>query len=69
MKKIVMFTFVLSVFGMSRVGAQDASIPDDFGCVPFSLPCGGTGVACGFSEAERVQDAADWTDFYCGGGG
>ncbi|RZS94537.1 hypothetical protein BC751_0035 [Cecembia calidifontis] len=62
-----MITFLTGIIGIFKVGAQDASIPDSFQCIPFSLPCGGSGLACGFTEAERIQDAANWTAFYCGG--
>jgi len=49
------------------VSAQE-SVPEwsEFGCVPLTTTCGGAAIDCGFSEGERVQDAANWENFFCG---
>jgi hypothetical protein len=65
MKKLLCFSFLFGVLALFSANAQE-SIPDSFDCVSFSTSCGVSGLACGFNEAERVQDAANWENFHCG---
>ncbi|SDD30111.1 hypothetical protein SAMN04488104_102314 [Algoriphagus faecimaris] len=58
------FVILIGLISILPSFAQE-SIPE-FGCVPFMTTCGEAAIACGFSEAERVQDAAHWENFFCG---
>lgn len=66
MKKTLIFTFLLGMMGMFQVTAQDESLPGSFDCVEFTTSCGGSALACGFTEAERIQDGVFWDNFFCG---
>lgn len=69
MKKQLIITLMICGMGFFSAIAQE-SLPGegDFDCIEFTTTCEEPGLACGFSEAERVQDAANWENFHCGGG-
>ncbi|SFO61643.1 hypothetical protein SAMN04488519_10975 [Algoriphagus ornithinivorans] len=69
MKKTIIYRLLIFFISIFQVIAQE-SVPGDsypeFSCTEFRTTCGRNAVACGFSERERVQDAAHWENFYCG---
>ncbi|MDO9554277.1 hypothetical protein [Rhodonellum sp.] len=62
MKKSLIVGLILSLSTVNYLFAGDP----EFNCVSFTTSCGVQGVACGFSEEERVQDVVTWQVFHCG---